>query len=467
MKIFPHPGGAIPVTGLVRAGAPIANRRAIFAGHVPAINFQPANFMTSTSLFSRPLTHTIYSIFLATIICTVQSFAGEPTATKQPIVLEETPPLPPLFKATIDTRLRYEFGEVDGLKGAYAETLRNRIGLITRNVAGFQLFTEYEGTLAADRNSYNAATVHGPANRTIIADPESHELNQLWLSYADPGGLFSLKVGRQGINLGNQRFVGTVGWRQNMQTFDATSFVLTPTEAIELSYAYVAQVNRIFGSDIEAAPLTDFTGNSHLINATLKTLPFGTLNVYAYLLDLHNDAGDTNSNNTFGASLSGNVFATPLGYYTEYAHQSEAYDSPLDYSAHYAHGALSLPLLEGVKATVGLEYLGSNNDVGFKTPLATLHKFNGFADVFLNTPAGGLIDAYASVSTKLPFGLATSVFYHQFQDDDFGTSIGNEVDLVVAKELGRGVTVLAKGAYFDGARGADVTRASIELSFKY
>ncbi len=423
--------------------------------------------MISTSIFTRPLTQTICSTFLATIIYTVQSIAGEPTPTKQPIELEETPPAAPLLKPTIDSRLRYEFGEVDGLDGAYAATLRSRIGLITRDLAGFQLFGEYEGTLAADRSGYNAATIHGPANRTIIADPESHELNQLWGSYADPGGLFSLKVGRQGINLGNQRFVGTVGWRQNMQTYDAASFVLTPAEAIELSYAYVAQVNRIFGSDIEAAPLTDFTGDSHLINATLKTLPLGSLNVYAYLLDLHNAAGDANSNNTFGASLSGDVFDTPLSYHAEYAHQTDAYDSPLAYSANYVHGSLSMPILDGVKAAAGVEYLGSNNDVGFKTPLATLHKFNGFADVFLNTPAGGLTDAYASIGTKLPFDLATTVFYHQFWDDDFGTSIGNEVDWVVTKDLGRGVTLLAKGAYFDGASGADATRASIELSFNY
>jgi len=427
--------------------------------------------MTSSSNFTftfrKPLIHTICSALLATVVCTVQSIAGEPTPAKMPIELAEAAPSPPLLAPTIDTRFRYEFGEVDGFQSAHAATIRNRFGLITRNIAGFQLFGEYEGTLSADRDSYNAATVHGPANRTVIADPESHELNQLWGSYTAPSDLLSLKIGRQGINLGNQRFVGTVGWRQNMQTFDAASFVLTPGEALELSYAYVSQVNRIFGSGIEAAPLTDFTGNSHLINATLTTLPFGSLNVYAYLLDLHNDAGDANSNNTFGASLSGGVFDTPLSYYAEYAHQSDAYDSPLNYSANYAHGALSLPILEGVKATVGLEYLGSDNGVGFKTPLATLHKFNGFADVFLNTPAGGLIDVYASVGTKLPFGLTTTAFYHQFQDDDFGTSIGNEIDLVVTKNLGRGVTLLAKGAYFDGASGADVTRASIELSFKY
>ncbi len=44
---------------------------------------------------------------------------------------------------------------------------------------------------------------------------------------------------------------------------------------------------------------------------------------------------------------------------------------------------------------VGYELLGSDDGVAaFQTPLATLHKFNGFADQFLVTPAGGLQDIY-------------------------------------------------------------------------
>ena len=38
---------------------------------------------------------------------------------------------------------------------------------------------------------------------------------------------------------------------------------------------------------------------------------------------------------------------------------------------------------------------------GFTTPLATLHKFQGWADKFLTTPANGLEDLYATASVTL------------------------------------------------------------------
>ena len=37
---------------------------------------------------------------------------------------------------------------------------------------------------------------------------------------------------------------------------------------------------------------------------------------------------------------------------------------------------------------------------GFTTPLATLHKFQGFADKFLTTPANGIRDTYIELATK-------------------------------------------------------------------
>ncbi|MFT5806450.1 MAG: hypothetical protein ACI9LG_000713 [Moritella dasanensis] len=51
--------------------------------------------------------------------------------------------------------------------------------------------------------------------------------------------------------------------------------------------------------------------------------------------------------------------------------------------------------------------MGSDSgDYGFATPLATLHKFNGWSDQFLNTPTQGLADLYLSVSSKVAGGSA-------------------------------------------------------------
>lgn len=376
--------------------------------------------------------------------------------------------MPALVKPTLDTRIRYEYGDQEGLDVSHAGTMRNRVGLLSREMGGFQIFGEYEGTLAVDRNSYRAASVHGPAGKTIIADPESHELNQAWVSYTAPSDVWGVKVGRQRIILDNWRWVGNVGWRQNEQTYDAAGITFNPTKDIEVYYGFIWQVNRIFGSDVFFPPHTDFTGNSHIFNTKFKNTPLGTLTTYVYSLDLHNLAGDINSNTSFGFSLAGPLCDTGMDYYLEYAHQIDAYSNPIDYEANYVHASVSGNLTETVKGTLGMEYLGSSSGRGFAFPLGTNHKFNGFADRFLATPAGGLTDWYASVATPIPFGAKFVAAYHYFWDDGYDVALGQEVDLVASKDLGNGLSILAKAAFFDGMGGQpDVTRASLELDFKY
>ena len=199
-----------------------------------------------------------------------------------------------------------------------------------------------------------------------------------------------------------------------MQTFDAAGLTLKPNDDLEIYYAYVSKVNRIFGSDVFAPIHTDFEGNSHLIHFRYKDFPLGTLTLYSYLLDLGNKLGDINSNQSFGFSLAGDLFDSDYDYHLEYAFQTDAFDSPLDYETHYGHGFLSGPLNCGFTGTLGLEYLGSDNNVGYKFPLGTNHKFNGFADRFLNTPPTGLTDLYASVGKKLPCDFGARAFYHHF-----------------------------------------------------
>ena len=73
---------------------------------------------------------------------------------------------------------------------------------------------------------------------------------------------------------------------------------------------------------------------------------------------------------------------------------------------------------------------------GFATPLATLHNFNGWADVFLGTPTDGLTDMYASVSGKLGGG-KWMVAYHEFDADEGSADYGDELDISFAKSFGK------------------------------
>jgi len=96
----------------------------------------------------------------------------------------------------------------------------------------------------------------------------------------------------------------------------------------------------------------------------------------------------------------------------------------------------------------GYELLGEGNNVGFKTPLATLHAFNGWADLFRATPAAGLRDSYLKVSANLSEGFSLLAFYHRFDLDQTGADVGAEFDVQFSRKFGKSVTALAKAADF-------------------
>ena len=199
-------------------------------------------------------------------------------------------------------------------------------------------------------------------------------------------------------------------------------------------------------------------------------IPNASVVLYSYFLDLHNDAGDANSNNTFGGYIDGSV---PLGdplkltYRAEYAYQTDAFDSPLDYKANYFH-LVGGAVYGKYKVGVGYESLGSDNGVGFKTPLATLHKFNGFADKFLVTPPDGLADLYIYAGAQLPKGFGLSTAYHWFGSESGSLEYGSEIDVVLTKKITENLTFLSKYAfYFADEFATDTNQVTMELNYKF
>ena len=140
----------------------------------------------------------------------------------------------------------------------------------------------------------------------------------------------------------------------------------------------------------------------------------------------------------------------------EGAWQSDYADSNQDYDALYYNLELSgniKPFAFGA----GYESLGSgNNDnvpgarVGFKTPLATLHAFNGWADAFLATPNAGLRDLYGFAQVMLPAQIPLRFIYHKFDADSGRGDFGQEFDVVLSKKFGKHWSGLLKYSCYDG-----------------
>ena len=120
---------------------------------------------------------------------------------------------------SLDARVRFETVDQDNaVADAEALTVRLRPG-ISLGSGGFSLLVEGEGTFGIVNHYNDTNAANGVEPYSVVADPESIELNRAQLQYKSKA--VTLTAGRQRINIDDQRFVGSVGWRQNEQTFDA------------------------------------------------------------------------------------------------------------------------------------------------------------------------------------------------------------------------------------------------------
>ena len=375
------------------------------------------------------------------------------------------------LKPIVDARLRYE--SVDqGALDADALTLRVRAGAEAK-AGRFSVLAEGEVTVAA-ADDYNAFPFASPGNRqwrpqyAVVADPENLELNRLQIQYKSSGATVTL--GRQRINLDDQRWVGSVGWRQNEQTFDALrgEAKLGPVSA-DLTYAQSQRT--IFGQD--AGPRTRLDGDFVFAGIGSRLGPFqGKL--FAYLLDYEEAFFLANSSQTYGGFVATSVKLsgkTALALRASYARQSDYARNPFDYSADYLSFEAS-STIAGFSLAAGWEKLGSDNGRAVQTPMATLHKFNGWADLFLTTPAAGLEDAYVAIGRKfdgvklLP-GLNANVAFHRFESAAGNIKYGTEWDASAGFKVGK-VAVLLKYADYDARGfGADTRKLWLQAEWAF
>jgi len=331
-------------------------------------------------------------------------------------------------KATANLNLRYEAVSQDNaLKDADAFTLRTRLTYATGDVEGFSALVEFEDSRnVMGIDDYNN-TLGKNTDYSVIADPETTELDQAFLQFKQEN--LAVKAGRQVITMDNHRFVGHVGWRQDRQTFDGITMDFQPVKNLSLKYGYISKRNRIF------AEAKDINSSDHLINASYKT-SLGKFTGYGYLLEVDNNI--KNGLDTYGLKFNGSssIGKQKITYNLEYA-QQDSESEMTSFSADYLSAELGA-VVSGFGLKVGYELLGSDNgNYGFSTPLATLHKFNGWSDQFLNTPKEGLADLYASLGGKIAGG-KWAIIYHKFDADEASATVddlGSEINAVYSKSF--------------------------------
>jgi len=371
-------------------------------------------------------------------------------------------------KASVDFRYRFEGVDEDGFaNNAQASTLRSRLTLESAELNGFSALLEMDDVRTIGVDDYNS-TVNGKSQYPVVADPVGTDLNQFWFKYSIDA--FDGTLGRQRILHGNQRFIGGVAWRQNEQTFDGFRALLGSWDKLSLDLSYVNRINRIFGPNDGANPAA-LKGDNFLFRADYALSEKQKLDGYIYLLDIDPQngyaAGKTvdNSSNTIGLGYNGKF--DWLSVDAALASQTDAGDSTLNYDASYYMAELGISL-QAINLNVGYEVLGAGDGVGFATPLATLHKFQGWADKFLSTPGDGVKDAYLGIKGKAgPVKLGA--VYHDFQAESSSADFGTEIDLVATWPVNKQFSFQAKYADFDSknsSRFADTTKGWLTLQLK-
>ena len=349
----------------------------------------------------------------------------------------------------------------DDVQHSDAFTLKTRLTFTTGSFFDTSVLLEFDDTTALKDEDYSDGAGNGQAG-PVIADPELTEINQVYLSYK---GLdkTDFRYGRQRILLDNERFVGGVGWRQNEQTYDAVSVANTSIPGLTGFLAHVYNVNRIFGEDSTSANVGEYHTDTTLLNVKYAFEGIGALSGYYYDLD-YLEVAPALSTKTMGVRFAGSTKLDPvtLGYEVEYATQSESGDSTKDFDADYYLVSATVGFdvftfgiaQEVLGADDGAKIAGADANVAFTTPLATLHKFQGWADLFLATPEFGIEDTYVTFKAGLPMGMELLAMYHIFESDiDTNVdenSYGNEIDVALSKKFSNGATLMLKYADFSG-----------------
>jgi hypothetical protein len=370
-------------------------------------------------------------------------------------------------------RYRYEYVSDDnpGLAEdtANASTVRLRMNYRTGQWRNFTAFGEFDYIGEILLNDFNNLSGDpGRDDYPVVADPKGPDLNQLYFDY-DPSDRTKLRFGRQRILLDNQRFVGGVGWRQNEQTYDAFTLNMKAGGNTTFKYTFANRVRRIVG---EAVPGGRHRVDAHLLNANVKLGENWAVTPYYYHLDYQDPGQFGLSNATFGVRATGSipVGESKLALVGEFANQTDIGDNPVSYDASYINLSAAYTLPSSLSFALGYESLGGDAIVGgaaFRTPLATLHAFQGWADMFLATPDAGVEDLFLTVKYKAGKWNLTGV-YHDFSAEALSADWGTEFDFSAGRSLGNGYGLLLKAALYDADQYSfDTTKFWVMLTGSY
>ena len=378
----------------------------------------------------------------------------------------------------LEIRPRYEHVEDknNNLKSADALTVRTVLGLRAKkifieNLKGCIEATDVSGIL----RNYSPES----SKYDLVPDPDNTRITQAYLTYTINKTTFI--VGRKFITIDDHRFIGNVGWRQMPQSFGVLAIADKTLPNTDILVAAIYERLGILDKlntkwHLDKAPLI-FDINYQPVK-WLKIKPF------AYLI--------TDVHNTYGLKLSGTrkYDSFSISYVATYAKQTDPYQKDnLSVKPKIDTDYWRLGLNSNIKGfLLGAEYthFGDKNgkSKGFSTPLATLHKFDGWSDALLKGAANGF--DYGLNEYKLSAGythkqigkfLISYFIFNSAKSQPSGKKVGTEVDVAYIKKLNKYISFLAKAAFYNAKDGyysngnliakKDINKYWLQIDYKF
>ena len=443
----------------------------------------------------RPL-----SFFASVSLLSLNALAADIDTPEADTVIEETEELDGLADILfggdfgIELRYRYQFIDEDAFDlDARASTFRGLVKYETKPFHGVSALGELRAVTRLGTSGLFNDTIDVVPDRPAIPDPEAAEIDQALFRFKDIVPDTEVTVGRRKVALNNQRFISTLPFRQNANSFDGVVIENNSIPNLHLHYSYALNFNRAFTDE---SPVGNFDeANIHLAHGEYVFGDWLKLVGYGYILGIEEESFPNASNlatNTFGVNAKGKYDISDkfaFHYDLEYANQTDNSENSRDFNLDYFR------IVPGVsygpwRLNAGYEVLSGNGQQGFSTPLALLHAFNGYADIFVATPPEGLEDIYVNLTYKPTYeGLsiggynllkdtAFHIAYHDFGAENSGIDYGQEIDISFKKKLYKGVGLVIEYAYYNADFDGPVSPASPrftrdtqqifgQLTFKY
>lgn len=402
-------------------------------------------------------------------------------------------------KPFLQFRPRYEWVDTEddgGIDVANGLTVKTVVGAKVGSIfelEGLSAYIEATNVMTSLVDEYrtgSAADPHGhdSAENDVIADPAFTRISQAYLNYnikhlttTDT----TIIAGRKFLVMDDHRHWGTVGWRQMPQSFGQIGIIDKTVPGLEAIGLWVYERRGIKQDTTPAgangaAPFEnnyeDGAAVFHLaykIPTFLDGLKLG-LTGYGYLIESLHD--------TYGGFVKAGYKITEdisvswhgeMAFQTSPSLEAEAFAQP-DVNARYYRGTVGAKAY-GFFAKGELEVLGHGKRCGsgsgcisgysraFTTPHATLHKFNGWADVMVGqAAAGGNINGLMDTSLTAGYSskyLGKLMFvFHDFRTETGNGNIasgdyGREYDILYKIGVTKRLSALAKAAFYDGDEG--------------